>query len=130
MFRTPLRQSSLAARGLSRRAALPSAARLLLYSVVLTFINRHRWWFLATTIAAVLLRLFFVFKLPVIAGDSLVYGDIAKCLINHHMYGIGKALRMWANPDPAAGLSVLSRLHLPDLRPGPLLRRDALSACL
>jgi len=54
---------------------------------VLTFINRHRWWFLATTIAAVLLRLFFVFKMPVIAGDSLVYGDIAKCLINNHMFG-------------------------------------------
>jgi 4-amino-4-deoxy-L-arabinose transferase-like glycosyltransferase len=54
---------------------------------VLTFINRHRWWFLATTIAAVLLRLFFIFKLPVIAGDSLVYGDIAKCLINNHMFG-------------------------------------------
>jgi hypothetical protein len=54
---------------------------------VLTLLNRHRWWFVAVTIAAVLLRLFFVFKLPVIAGDSLVYGDIAKCLINNHMFG-------------------------------------------
>ncbi len=69
---------------------LPSSARLLLYSVVLTLIKRHRWWFLATTVAAVLLRLFFVFKMQVIEGDSLVYGDIAKCLINHHMYGMGK----------------------------------------
>ena len=54
---------------------------------MLTLINRHRWWFLATTVAAVLLRLFFVLKLPVIAGDTLVYGDIAKCLINNHMFG-------------------------------------------
>jgi hypothetical protein len=57
---------------------------------VLTFVNKHRWWFLATTIAAVLLRLFFVLKLPVIAGDSLIYGDIAKCLINNHMFGLEK----------------------------------------
>jgi hypothetical protein len=53
-------------------------------------IKKHRWWFLATTLAAVLLRLFFVFQMSVIAGDSLVYGEIAKCLINHHMYGIGR----------------------------------------
>jgi len=58
---------------------------------VLTFLNRHRWWFLATTVAAVLLRLFFVLKMPVIEGDSLVYGDIAKCLVNNHFYGIEKA---------------------------------------
>ena len=65
--------------------------RLLLYSVVLTLLRRHPWWFAAITTAAVLLRLFFVLKLPVIAGDSLVYGDIAKCLINNHMFGMEKA---------------------------------------
>jgi len=37
-----------------------------------------------------MLRLFFVLKLPVIAGDTLIYGDIAKCLINNHMFGIEK----------------------------------------
>jgi 4-amino-4-deoxy-L-arabinose transferase-like glycosyltransferase len=58
---------------------------------VLTFLNRHRGWFLAATVAAVLLRLFFVTKLRVIEGDSLVYGDIAKCLVKTHMYGIEKA---------------------------------------
>jgi 4-amino-4-deoxy-L-arabinose transferase-like glycosyltransferase len=57
---------------------------------VLTLIKRHRWWFFATTLAALLLRLFFVFKLPVIAGDTLIYGDIAKCLINNHMFGLEK----------------------------------------
>jgi len=58
---------------------------------VLTFIDRHRWWFLATTIAAVLLRLFFVLKLPVIDGDSLVYGEIAKCVLKYHTFGLGMA---------------------------------------
>jgi 4-amino-4-deoxy-L-arabinose transferase-like glycosyltransferase len=57
---------------------------------VLSVINRHRWWFLAITFAAVLLRLFFVLKLPVIAGDTLIYGEIAKCLVNNHMFGIEK----------------------------------------
>ncbi len=89
MFRTPLRQSNPAAPP-NRAQAPHSPARpgFLLYSGVLTFINRHRWWFLATTIAAVLLRLFFVLKLPVVEGDSLIYGEIAKCLLNHHMFGM------------------------------------------
>lgn len=54
-------------------------------------IRKHCWWFAATTLAAVLLRLFFVLKLPVIAGDSLIYGDIAKCLVNNHMFGVQRA---------------------------------------
>ena len=62
----------------------------MLYSVVLTLLRRHPWWFAAMTMAAVLLRLFFVLKMAVIAGDSLVYGDIAKCLINQHMFGMEK----------------------------------------
>ncbi len=58
---------------------------------MLTLINRHRWWFLATTVSAVLLRLFFILKLPLIVGDSLVYGSIAKCILSAHIYGIGSA---------------------------------------
>ena len=57
---------------------------------MLTLIRRHRWWFASTAVAAVLLRLYFVYQLPVIAGDSLFYGDIAKCLIDQHMFGIEK----------------------------------------
>lgn len=57
---------------------------------MLSFINKHRWWFAATTMAAVVLRLYFVLKLPVIAGDSLVYGDIAKGIINYHIFGMEK----------------------------------------
>ncbi len=70
---------------------LHRAVHLLLYSVVLTLLRRHPSWFAATTMAAVLLRLFFVLELPVIQGDSLVYGEIAKCLIQNHMFGLEKA---------------------------------------
>ncbi len=93
MFRTPLRQSSFRARSRPEHqcAALPSASGFCYIRSCSPLINKHRWWFLATTIAAVLLRLFFVLKLPVIAGDSLIYGDIAKCLINSHMFGIERA---------------------------------------
>jgi 4-amino-4-deoxy-L-arabinose transferase-like glycosyltransferase len=65
-------------------------AASVIFSVVLNLLRRHLWWFVATTMAAVLLRLLFVLKLPVIVGDSLVYGDIAKCLINYHMFGVEK----------------------------------------
>jgi 4-amino-4-deoxy-L-arabinose transferase-like glycosyltransferase len=58
---------------------------------VLALVLRHRWWFLATTVAAVLLRLYFIFKLPVIAGDTLVYGEIAKGILNHHVFGMERA---------------------------------------
>lgn len=37
-----------------------------------------------------MLRLFFVLKLPVIAGDTLIYGDIAKSLLNYHIFGMEK----------------------------------------
>ena len=40
------------------------------------------------TVAAALARLCFILKFPNIQGDSLVYGDIAKCMIQNHMYGV------------------------------------------
>ncbi|PSH05687.1 MAG: hypothetical protein CXZ00_00650 [Acidobacteria bacterium] len=46
---------------------------------------------MGTTIAAVLLRLYFVLKLSVIAGDSLVYGEIAKSILNHHIFGLERS---------------------------------------
>jgi hypothetical protein len=40
---------------------------------------RRNWpFFLLATIAALALRLFFVFRFPHVAGDTWVYGDIAK----------------------------------------------------
>ena len=58
---------------------------------MLTLIRRHRWWFAATALAAVLLRLFFIWKMAVVTNDALFYGDIAKCLLHHHGYGLGDA---------------------------------------
>jgi hypothetical protein len=81
MVRNSPRQSKLV-------RALTRCGLLLLYSGVLSLIRRHRWWFLATTLAAVLLRLFFVLEMQLIAGDSTVYGEIARCLLNHHFFGL------------------------------------------
>ncbi|MBZ5504006.1 MAG: glycosyltransferase family 39 protein [Acidobacteriia bacterium] len=50
---------------------------------------RRNWlFFLLATIAALALRLFFVFRFPHVAGDSLIYGDIAKNLLDHGIFGI------------------------------------------
>lgn len=50
---------------------------------------RRNWpFFLLVTIAGLALRLFFVFRFPHIAGDSLIYGDIAKNWLNHGIFGV------------------------------------------
>src|SRR5512147_1060189 len=48
----------------------------------------NRRFFLVLTCVAVSLRLYFVLHMAVIAGDSFVYADIAKTILNHHIYGI------------------------------------------
>lgn len=48
----------------------------------------NRRYFLALTLAAIALRLYFVLHIPVISGDSLVYGDLAKNILTYHFYGI------------------------------------------
>jgi len=45
-------------------------------------------FFLFATLAALALRLFFVFRFPAVVSDSLVYGDIAKNWLQHSIYGI------------------------------------------
>ena len=50
---------------------------------------RSNWlFFLLATFAGVALRLFFVFRHPHVAGDSWVYGDIAKNWLNHGIFGV------------------------------------------
>ena len=58
---------------------------------MLSLIRRNLRWFLATTLAAVLLRLFCVLTQPVIAGDTEVYSEIAHCLLEHGFFGLEKA---------------------------------------
>ena len=45
-------------------------------------------FFLLVTLAAFALRLVFFFKFPLIAGDSLIYGDIAKNWLTQGIFGL------------------------------------------
>ncbi len=49
--------------------------------------NNFRF-FLWATIAAVALRLLFIFRFPAVTTDSFVYGDIAKSWLRHGIYGL------------------------------------------
>ncbi len=59
---------------------------------LLGLLRRNWLFFLLATMAALALRLFFVFKFPCFAGDSLIYGDIAKNWLNHGIYGVSDDL--------------------------------------
>ena len=45
---------------------------------LIELVRRNWLFFLLLTIAGLALRLFFVFRYPHVAGDTWVYGDIAK----------------------------------------------------
>lgn len=50
---------------------------------------RRNWlFFLLATVAALALRLFFVYRFPLIQGDSFIYGDIARNWLNHGIFGV------------------------------------------
>ena len=54
----------------------------------MVFPRTNRWVWVALALAVgVALRLYFVLESPRISGDTLMYGDIAKNLIEHHVYG-------------------------------------------
>src|SRR5436305_15042809 len=55
---------------------------------LIEFIRSNKLFFLLATLAALALRLFFVFRYPHIAGDTFIYGDIAKHWLNHGIYGL------------------------------------------
>ena len=44
-------------------------------------------WVLAALVVGVALRLYFVIKAPLMTNDTVLYGDIAKNLIERHVYG-------------------------------------------
>lgn len=56
----------------------------------------NRRYFLIFTLSAIVLRLYFVLRIPVVSGDSLVYADLAKNLLQHHVYGLTTA----SGPQP------------------------------
>ncbi len=57
-------------------------------SPVVGFFRRNLKFVLWVTAGALCLRLLIVYKLSLIAGDSLVYDDIAKNLLNHGTYAL------------------------------------------
>lgn len=48
----------------------------------------NRKFFLILALSAIVLRLYFVLRMPLVVGDALVYADLAKNLLNHHVYGM------------------------------------------
>ena len=50
-------------------------------------VSKHPRFFLFVTLAAIALRLLFLFRFPAITTDSFVYGDIAKNWLQHGIYG-------------------------------------------
>jgi 4-amino-4-deoxy-L-arabinose transferase-like glycosyltransferase len=51
----------------------------------------HRKWFLLFTLAALALRLVFYLRFPHVAGDTLIYGDIAKNWLDQGIFGLTHA---------------------------------------
>ena len=51
-------------------------------------VRNHLRFFLWATLAAVALRLLFIFRFPAVTTDSFVYGDIAKNWLRHGIYGL------------------------------------------
>ena len=68
---------------------------------IFALVWRNKRFFLLVTLAALALRLLFVLRFPHIAGDSFVYGDIAKNWLNHGVFGLS---------DSAAGQPTLIRM--------------------
>ncbi len=55
---------------------------------LIELVRRNWLFFLLATIAGLALRLFFVFRYPHVAGDTWVYGDIAKNWLAHGIFGL------------------------------------------
>jgi hypothetical protein len=51
-------------------------------------VRKHARFFLLSSAAALLLRLFFVFRFPAVVDDSHLYADIATNWLQHGIYGI------------------------------------------
>ena len=53
-----------------------------------TLVRTNLRFFLLGAVAAILLRLVFIFRFPGVVNDSFVYGDIAKNWLAHGIYGL------------------------------------------
>ena len=57
-------------------------------------LRRHLRFFALASLAALALRLLFLFRFPAVTADSLIYGDIARNWLRHGVYGITDAGRV------------------------------------
>ena len=57
---------------------------------MLALLRKHWLWFLIFLAAGTALRLFFVFKYPLIEGDTFIYGEIARNWLQHGTYAVGE----------------------------------------
>ena len=55
---------------------------------LIALVRRNWLFFLLLTIAGLALRLFFVFRFPHVAGDTWIYGDIARNWLDHGIFGV------------------------------------------
>lgn len=51
-------------------------------------LRQHKYWFLAATLAAILLRLLFVLHFPIVSDDSRIYADFSRNWLQHGVYGL------------------------------------------
>ncbi len=78
----------------TRRAALGATKVKVVsctYLYMRELVRQSKRYFALLTAAAVALRLLFVLKFPVIAGDSLFYGELAKNWLEHGVLGTAGA---------------------------------------
>jgi 4-amino-4-deoxy-L-arabinose transferase-like glycosyltransferase len=57
-------------------------------SKVRNLMRQSPWFFLWATLAALTLRIFFLFKFPHVTADSVLYADLAKNWLVHGVYGL------------------------------------------
>jgi len=56
--------------------------------MVREIVRQHLRFFAVATLAALALRLLFLFRFPALTADTFVYGDIAKNWLQHGIYGL------------------------------------------
>jgi 4-amino-4-deoxy-L-arabinose transferase-like glycosyltransferase len=54
-------------------------------------VRESKGFFIVVTLAAIVLRLVFIFRFPSVTTDSFIYGDIAKNWLQHGVYGLSSA---------------------------------------
>jgi 4-amino-4-deoxy-L-arabinose transferase-like glycosyltransferase len=59
--------------------------------IVLALLRKNAKFFLAATLAGLLLRLFFIFRFPAVVDDSRLYANIALNWLQHGVYGVSDA---------------------------------------